>query len=591
MSPRAWAIPAVLAVLLGITAVPAVRHWRERPPQPPAPIRATWTAPSGLLVGAGTEYPFGLALAPDGRQVVFPAARDGHVQLWLQALSTGAVTALPGTERATAPFWSADGLRIGFFADGWIKAFAVADARVSDLVAVATPRGASWNPQGDLVFTDDGGGLSVMPGGDTAAAMSDRSRTLTSIDRDAGEIAHVWPAFVPSGSHLIALIRAESAARQGLYMIAMADGRRTRLIGSVASAIPVGNRLLYANDGALVTQMLDGAEGRLSGRAELVGVRVGHSPLGHLLATAAGDALVFSEPVVTERELVWFSPDGQRIARAGGPADIWSAATAPDGQRIAATVLEPLLRTLDIVLFDGRSLMPSRISLSIDTDEGPVWSPDGLRIAWVQGSHAVMIRGAGAQLPAETLVRFDERVRVTQWTPDGASLVVARTMTDTKEDLWLVPVRGGGAPRAVVSTPFSDVQGVVSPDGRWIAYASDESGQLDVYVEPVLDRSPGPGTRERVTSGGGSDPRWSRGGRELFFRRGREIHVAVPASGRGQNAAAATSMVFETELPTRWFDLAPDGRFLLNLPVVAPPPPGTMVLNWVSGAPDTGTVP
>jgi Tol biopolymer transport system component len=155
-------------------------------------------------------------------------------------------------------------------------------------------------------------------------------------------------------------------------------------------------------------------------------------------------------------------------------------------------------------------------------------------------------------------------------------------MAETREDLWLVPVRSGASPRAVVSSPFSDVQGQVSPDGRWIAYASDESGLLEVYVEALVDRSPGSGTRERVSNGGGSDPRWSRSGRELFFRRGREIHVAMPASGRGQNAAATTSMMFQTEEPARSFDATPDGRFLLSLPVAAPPPPATLIVHWSS---------
>ena len=334
----------------------------------------------------------------------------------------------------------------------------------------------------------------------------------------------------------------------------------------------------------MIGQTLDVAAGRLIGRSQLLGIRVGQSPLGHLLATAAGDTLVFSEPMMAQQELVWFSRQGERLGTVGAPADIWGAAVAPDGQRVAATVLDPLLRTLDVVAFDGRGLMPSRISLSIDTDEWPVWSPDGLRVAWVQAGHAVMIRGAGAVLPAEELTRFDERIRLSHWTADGASLVVSRTMADTREDLWLVPFRGGGPPRAVVSSPFSDVQGVVSPDGRWFAYASDEPGQLDVYVQTLVDRSPGPGTRERVSSGGGSDPRWSRNGQELFFRRGREIHVATPASGRGQNAVASTSMLFETEVPVRSFDAAPDGRLLLNLPVVAPPPPATMILHWASSS-------
>jgi Tol biopolymer transport system component len=318
----------------------------------------------------------------------------------------------------------------------------------------------------------------------------------------------------------------------------------------------------------------------LIGRAQVLGVRVGQSALGQLLAAAAADTLVFSEPIATEHELAWYSRDGERLSRVGSPADFWSARIGPDGRRVAATLLDPLLRTLDVVSFDGRSLMPSRISLSIDADEWPAWSPDGLRVAWVQAGHAVMVRGAGAVLPADTIARFDEYVRVTDWTPEGTSVLVSRASADTREDLWLVPLRKGDAPRQAIATPFADVQGAISPDGRWIAYASDEPGQFEVYVEALRDRSPEPATRERVSSGGGSDPRWSRTGQELFFRRGSEIHVATPAIGRGQNAVAATSMLFKTERPLKSFDVAPDGRFLLLVPVTTPAPAATLVIHW-----------
>jgi dipeptidyl aminopeptidase/acylaminoacyl peptidase len=385
---------------------------------------------------------------------------------------------------------------------------------------------------------------------------------VTTVDPKAGEIAHLFPAFVADTAYVVMFVRAEMAARQGLYLVSLADGTRTRLVGSASSAIVAGDRALYANDGALVTQKLDVAKARLAGRADVLGVHVGESPSGQLLATASADALVYS----------------------------WSVRIAPDGRRVAVTILEPLLRTLDVVQYDGRSLMPSRISLSIDADESPAWSPDGLRVAWVQAGKTLMVRDAAAVLPAGTVARFDEPIRVTDWTPDGTAVLISRTMPRTREDLWLVPVKGGAAPRPLVSTPFADVQGDISPDGRLVAYASDESGQFEVYVEVIQDRSPEPGTRERVSSGGGSDPRWSRDGRELFFRRGSEIHAATPALGRGQNAEAATSTLFKTELPPRSFDASPDGkRFLLSLPVAAASPPATIVLNWAS--PVRGTVP
>lgn len=587
-----WSLVAVLSLALIATAIPAVRHLREQPPAPPPSARAAWIPPADLAVGSGTDYPFGLAVAPDSRRVVFPAARDGHVQLWLQDLSSGSVAALSGTDRAALPFWSADGERVGFFADGAIKAVALADARVTELGAVNRPGGATWSDRGDLVFANDEGGLSLVSGSGRGGQSPTTIRALTSLDRGAGETAHLFPGFLPGGTHLVAFVRAENAARQGLYLVSVADGTRTRLTGAAAGGVPAGDRLLYANDGALVSQGLDVREGRLMGRMAVHGVRVGQSPLGQLLASAAGDTLVYSEPVTLQQELVWVSRSGERLGALGSPADTWSVRIAPDGRRVAVTILEPLLRTLDVVQFDGRSLLPSRVSLSIDADEWPAWSPDGLRIAWVQAGRAVMVRGAGAVLPADTVTRFDEPVRVTDWTPDGTAVLVSRTMADTREDLWLVPVRGGGEPLPLVATPFADVQGDISPDGRWIAYASDESGQPEIYVERVQDRSPGPGTRERVSSGGGSDPRWSRDGQELFFRRGSEIHVATPASGRGQNAVAATSMLFKTEVPPRSFDAAPDGqRFLLILPVATPPPPATLILNWAQPPKSTTTGP
>jgi len=573
------ALAVLLALALAVTVGPAWQHVREVPPPRPAPLRAQWLPPRDLAPGAAAEFPFGLALAPDGRRVVFPALRDGRSQLWLQDLVSGTAEPLPGTDEAVLPFWSPDGTRIGFMAGSMLRTLRLADAATDTIMAVEAPRGAAWNARGDLVVAGTaGGGLTWRTaGGDT--------RTLTTPDASASESAHAFPFFADE-THVVYFVRAAEAARQGVWITTLDDTTApTRLTGAASHGIPAGGRLIYANDGALVARDLrfDGSTPALTGETTVLGVRVGASPLGQLLASASRDVLVFSPPVSLLRQLAWFGRDGTPLGTLGSPADLWSARVAPDGRRVAATILEPLLRTLDIVLFDGHSLMPTRVSLSIDADETPAWSPDGRYLAWVTAGRAVTVRGAGAVLPAETVTRFDEPVRVSDWTPDGTGLIVSRTRPDTREDLWLVPVRGKGAPRELVSTPFADVQGTMSPNGRWLAYASDESGAFEIYVDAVArDRSPEPATRERVTSGGGSDPRWSRDGRELFFRRGSAIHVATPALGRGQNAVAATSTLFETRVPVRTFDVAPDGqRFLLNLPAAPPPAePATLLVNW-----------
>jgi hypothetical protein len=331
-----------------------------------------------------------------------------------------------------------------------------------------------------------------------------------------------------------------------------------------------------------MTQALDAEALELRGRPLVLGAAVGHSPLGQLLAAASSDLVIYSPPVSLLRQLVWVTRDGERVGTVGSPADTWQARIAPDGTRVAAAVLDPLLRTLDVVLFDGLRLMPARVSTSIDMDETPAWSPDGRRLAWVAAGRAVTVRTADAVQPPDTLVRFAEPVKLSDWTRDGRNLVVTRTMAATRDDVWLVPTVADGTPRPLVVTPFADVQGTLSPDGRYVAYASDESGRFEVYVEPVQDRSPEPSARERVTSGGGSDPRWSRNGRELFFRRGSQIHAATPASGRGPNAAVATSMLFDAKVSVRAFDVAADGgRFLLNLPAASSDTgPASLLVHW-----------
>jgi len=567
---------AVLTAALVLVAGPAWQHLREVTPPPPATVRATWTVPSELAIGAGPDFPFGLAISPDGRRVAFPAARDGHVQLWLQDLGTGATTPLPGTEGAALPFWAPAADRLGFFAGASLREFDVETAAITEVVKIDSPRGATWNARGDLVVrATEGDGL-------TLRSVDGSVRTLTTVDRQAGERDHAYPMFLSDGQHVVYYVQAESAARSGVWLTSLGGmSAPARLAGSAAHAIPAGGWLLLSIDGALVGQEVSPEESRLVGRAVLLSPNVGHGPLGQLLATASGDVLIYAPPTSSLRELVWMTRDGVRQDAVGAPADTWRVRIARDGRRVLATVLDPLLRTLDVVLFDGGSPTPSRISLSIDADDTPVWSPDGLRVAWVSAGRAVMVRGAGAMLPEETVRRFDEPAQVTDWTPDGTSLVVSRRMADTREDLWLVPVRGGGEPRPLVTTPFADLQGVVSPDGRWVAYVSDESGRLDIYVEPMPGRGRAPGSRERVTGGGGSEPRWSRDGRQLFFRRGSEIHVATPALGRGQNGTAASSMLFRTLAEVRSFDVAPGGdRFLLNLPVAVAPSPASIVVHW-----------
>ena len=573
-----------------VFALPAIRHWRERPPAPvsPAqPLRSTWIAPGDVVPGAGAEYSFGLSLAPDGRQLAYPAAKAGVVSLWLNDLSTGATRTLPGTDGAAMPFWSADMSKIGFFAGGKIRAIDLANGTTADLTDAAAGRGAAWNRSGDLVFAPSpNGGLMRRDAGRAVIA-------LTKLE--SGETSHTWPSFLADGRHVIFLVTASQSSRSGIWIVSLDDpASRKRLFAADAQAIvpsvqdhktsgPQDLTILYLNDLALMSQPLDPKSFELVGRAEVVGLQAGRGPIGQLFATANGDVLIYGAPGTTLRELRWLRRDGSPAGSTSEPIDAWDLRIAPDGTRIVVTEIDRQLRTLDVFIRIGAQPAPVRLSLSTDSDESGVWSPDGLRIAWAGQRRKVMLRGAGAVLPEQTIATFDTPVQVWDWSRDGRSLLIGRRSNDTGDDLWIQPPIEGAKAQPYATAPFDQVYAALSPDGRSIAYASNESGQFDIYV----DAFPKPGTRVRVTTAGGTEPRWSNDGRELFFRRGPAIHVARLANDRQVESLA---LLFDLKDTIRSFDVSRAGSFLVNMPASNNSQgQASIVTNWVPRTGHAGT--
>ena len=554
-------IPAAVAALVAaLLAVPAIRHWRERPPEPPSPpqpLRAAWVPPDGVEIGAGSDYLFGLALAPDGRRLTYPATKAGVVTLSLHDLRTGETQTLPGTEHAAAPFWSPDGSRVGFFAAGRLRVLDLSNGTVESLGEAPSPRGGAWNAAGDIVFaaSANGGLLKRTPTGSIAP--------LTALETAAGETSHSWPAFLPDGRHVVFLVSASDRARAGIWITSLDDpAARQRVAASETQPLVANDTLLFLTDQVLVAQQIDVGARTLIGRSVPVGMSVGRGPLGQTFASAVSEVLIFGAPSTSLRELRWVARDGTTIGRASEPIDAWDLRIAPDGRRVAVTELDPQLRTLDVFIRSGSQPVGTRLSLSTDADESGVWSPDGLRIAWVSRRRNLMIRGAGAVLPEQMIATFDSPIQVWDWSPDGRSLLIGRTTTDSREDLWIQPPREGEAAGPYVTTAFNQAYGAISPDGRWAAYASDESGKYDIYV----DAFPKPASRVRVTTAGGTEPRWGRNGSDLYFRRGTEIHLAVLGPAGNTLEVGALNRLFDAGAPVRSYDVSPDGRFLLNLP-------------------------
>jgi len=469
------------------------------------------------------------------------------------------------------PFWSPDVTRIGFFAGGKIRSLDLAGGTTSDLVDAPAGRGAAWNRQGDLVFA---------PSPNGSLKRRDPSGTVTALTTlQPGETSHAWPSFLPDGRHLIFLVTSAQPSQSGIWMASLDDpSARKRLIGADAQAIvPAAQDLtiLYLNDLALMAQPLDANTFEPTGRASVVGLQAGRGPIGQLFATASGDVLIYGAPGTTLRELRWLNRDGSQAGSASEPIDAWDLRIAPDGKRIVVTEIDRQLRTLDVFIRTGSQPAPARLSLSTDVDESGVWSPDGLRIAWAGQRRKVMLRGAGAVLPEQTIASFDSPVQVWDWSRDARALLIGRKSNDTGEDLWILPPVEGANPQPYTTAPFDQVYGAFSPDGRSIAYASNESGQFDVYV----DSFPKAGTRVRVTTAGGTEPRWSNDGRELYFRRGSAIHVARFARDREIESIA---QLFDLKDAIRSFDASRAGLFLVNMPASNNSQGlATIISNWM----------
>ncbi|MBY0493097.1 MAG: hypothetical protein K2Y23_02665 [Cyanobacteria bacterium] len=410
--------------------------------------------------------------------------------------------------------------------------------------------GGSWNRDGIVVFAPTpNGGLMKRDASGSIVPLT----TLAS-----GDTSHAWPSFLPDGRHVIFLITSSQSSRSGIWITSLDDpsGSR-RLTASDAQAIVANGSLLYLRDLALVEHAIDPQSLELTGRAEAVGLNAGRGPIGQLFATASDDVLIYGAPATTFRELRWVKRDGTPAGSTSEPIDAWDVRIAPDGKRIVVTEIDRQLRTLDVFIRTGSQPAPARLSLSTDVDESGVWSPDGLRIAWAGQRRKVMIRGAGAVLPEQTIATFDTPVQVWDWSRDSRSLLIGRRSNGTGDDLWIQPPVEGSTATPYAAAPFDQVDGVFSPDGRSIAYASNESGQFDIYI----DTFPKAGTRMRVTTAGGTEPRWSAGGRELYFRRGSEIHVITLAGSEVRSIAR----LFDAGTTIRSYDVSRDGRFLINV--------------------------
>jgi len=539
----------------------------------------------------GTRFQSGVAggssISPDGRAVVFVATSAGGPTLWIRRLDSFTPRELPGTAGAAFPFWAPDGRSVGFYANGKLKTIGVSGGPPVVIAAAPNARGGTWGPDGTIVFSPLVGVLQqVAASGGTAAP-------LTKLDLGNGENAHRWPQFLPGGRRFLYWVRSSKPNRTGVYLGSLdRPHEKVFVVESLSGGVyspPHGKTqgyLLWVRQNALVGQPFDPERTHVSGEPVSIAGAEGVGTVGtnnqSLFSLSNEGTLLFSG-ADDNYQLAWFSRDGKALSGVGKPDRYVTVRISPDGNRAAVSIIDSSGER-DIWAMELARGLPNR--LTYDSGFVPVWSPDGHRIAYHGITQTRLFTIAASGGDRQGMLESQDTVYINDWSPDGRLLMYTKVSPATLYDLWVLPTSGDRTPVPVLVTPFNESHGQFSPDGKWIAYTSNESGQEEIYVRSM----PATGST-RVSTSGGSFSRWRADGKELFYRALDGRLMAVPVTTvaeRLEFGPPVGLMPIAEPLGTFAYpyDVAPNGEKILALTPGGSEHnvmPLTVLVNWEAG--------
>lgn len=414
---------------------------------------------------------------------------------------------------------------------------------------------------------------------------------ITELDKARGDTAHRHPKFLPDGQHFIFFVVSGKPENSGLYLGSLESKASTRLVPSDSMGLfAPPDHLLFTRSSTLMAQRFDARRLELQGDPFPVAQDVGINTENSVSGVAVSDTGVLAYRIgggIDQRVLRWVDREGKPLGDVGGASSHENATLAPDGERLAETRLE--VSTADIWTVDLVRGSSSRFTFDPAIDDNAIWSPDGGRLVFgstrAGGVRNLYIKSAAGAGQDELLLNTDGSKYPTDWSRDGGRILF--TEAKGSQDVWVLPMSGDKKPIPFLQTPFNESRARFSPDGRWIAYTSDEGGVLEIYVQPF----PPSGGKWQISTSGGVEPHWRGDGRELFYNLGGAIWaVEVMATESTSFKAGVPRKLFDAGITSNPFitryDVAPDGkRFLLNLNRAAANvvPSIRVVLNWTTG--------
>jgi len=555
---RRAAVLCLGALLLG-AAIAGLAVWSLRPSPAPRPVtRTVITLPTDqrLAIGENPE----VTISPDGRLLAYAALQGGVQQLYLRAMDSLEAKALPGTDGAVSPFFSPDSQSLGFFAGGKLKKVSVNGGGATTLGDAAIPRGASWGSQGAIAFTPSfGGPVQEMPEAGGAA------KPLTQMAK--GDTSHRWPEALPDGQAvLFATGLTTSSMQVAVYVTGTGEQRiLVPVPGSTQPRYAASGHLLYVQGSTLMAAPFDARRQVLTGEAVPVVENVQGNSFGaaqYSISTTGSLVYVSGGSQSEQNRLVWVSRDGKEQPLAAPPGAYGRQRISPDGRKVTVE------QDGQIWLYELARDTMTRFTFEGSNNFAPVWTPDGSRIAFQSnndGPPSVFWQKADGSGGMEKLTGSEYTRFPKSWSADGQLLSFGEINPTTGYDIWVLDMKDRKAV-PFLRTPFYEV-GVISPDGRWMAYTSNESGRNEIYVQPY----PGPGGKWQISTDGGMDVRWTANGRELTYRNGNKM-MATDIATQPAFSAGKPRMLFEgpyvpSSQLASFYDVSGDGqRFLMLKP-------------------------
>lgn len=559
----------------------AASVWFAVAPPFDRPQRDTRVVRSSILLPGSLSLAGALAVSPDGRSLAFTAeAEDGRLQLWVRPLDSSVARPVAGTVNAVTPFWSPDGNWIAFIQDRQLRKVAVGGGEPVTLCSGAFAGGA-WSEHDVILFTTTTFNLAAVP------ASAGTPTPVTGIDPQAAETLHVWPAFLPDGRHFL-YVRRSIRDEPQVYLHAIDGGADTPLPVNATMVQVAGGFVWFVRGRTLMAQAFDTERNALTGSPIAVGEHIRAADRGpsgpdtHLFSVSSAGVAAFQADASPGFELVWYDRRGQRVGTLGAPAAYADTVVSPDGTRVLASIRRDSTAAHDLWVYDADRGVGSRITFDdVRVLHGGVWTRDGAHIIYAaerDGRLQILRRRADGAGTDTVLLEDDFDKEVASVTPDGRFLLYNVRSSGAPPTAWVLPLDGGDGTPFPLAHPRAFFP-QISPDGRWMAYMSPESGRQEIYVAPF----PGPGRQTRVSPGGGVDPAWRADGREIIYLDGGSAVSAELTIERDTVRVGAVTPLFPHVKagPRKQHDVSPDGRILaVTRNAAAGAVPLTLLVNW-----------